>query len=187
MTFTKLRITGADGTPYEIGQPMRVYDQNTLLATIDPVLLRNAGTEVHLEHFHPTRVVREESRHIGRLIFLEVCEFLAENFHQIQAITFSFARPVSMLGGATEQANAGAETVTRIGAVNVQITPKLDARPGLFAVSGIWAYSEPNLAALRVVLEEQRAIYRKDPIVGTTEENKGVRSMLLRLMRPHRV
>ena len=56
MTFKKLRITGPGAVPYQLGQPMHVYDANVLLGTLDPVPVGNAGTEIHIEHFQPTRV-----------------------------------------------------------------------------------------------------------------------------------
>jgi hypothetical protein len=186
MTFKKLRITGSDGAAYELGQPMHVHDGELLLAVLDPVPVFKAGTEVHIEHFRPSQVVHDEQRHLGRLIFLEICEYIAEHFHQIQAISFSFAREVAVLGAAAEQANARAETVTRIGAINVQVAPNTDAHPGAFSVSGVWPYSEQNLAALRDVLEQQRAMYRLHPIGSLKRQRPGVRDVLRRLVRPGR-
>lgn len=182
MTFKKLRITGPEANPYELGLPMHVYDGSVLLGTLDPVPVLNMGTEVHVEAFTPTRVVRDERRHVGRLIFLEICAFVAEHFHQIQAISFVFTRRVDVLGGGAEQATSRAETVDRIGAVNVQITPKADALPGHFVVSGVWIYSERNLAALKLVLEEQRALYRATPIAAGARDKPGVRAALGRLI-----
>jgi hypothetical protein len=182
MTQKKLRITGADGSAYQLGQPMFVYDAELLLGVLDPIPVGNAGTEIHVEHFTPTRVVREEQRHVGRLVFLEICEFVSENFDQVQAISFSFARDVNRLGGGAQQAIARAQTMNRIGAINVQITPKPNAMPGFFSVSGVWAYSEQNLAALRVVLDEERALYRDRPIADQTPDKAGVRSALRRLV-----
>jgi len=77
-----LAITGPGAVPYQLGQPMHVYDANVLLGTLDPVPVGNAGTEIHIEHFQPTRVVRDEQRHVGRLVFLEICAFISEHFHQ---------------------------------------------------------------------------------------------------------
>ncbi|MDM0073408.1 hypothetical protein QTH90_03390 [Variovorax sp. J2P1-59] len=182
MTFKKLRITGPAAGVYELGQPMHVYDGSVLLATLDPVPLLNMGTEIHVEAFTPTRVVRDERRHVGRLIFLEICAFIAEHFHQIQAISFVFTRQVDLLGGGAEQATSRAETADRIGAVNVQITPKADALPGHFVVSGVWVYSQRNLAALKIVLEEQRALYRAAPIKAGARDKPGLRKALGRLI-----
>lgn len=182
MTFKKLRITGPGAVPYQLGQPMHVYDANVLLGTLDPVPVSKAGTEIHIEHFRPTRVVRDEQRHVGRLVFLEICAFVSEQFHQVQAISFAFTRDVSILGGGVQQAAARMETMDRIGAINVQIRPKADTLPGQFVVTGIWAYSESSMAALRVVLEEQRALYRERPIAVGVADKPGVRAALRRLI-----
>jgi hypothetical protein len=173
MNFRKLRITGPGAAPYVLDQPMFVYDRELLLATLEPVPLLKSGTEIHVESFNPTRLVREDHRHVGRLIFLEICAFISERFPQIQAIHFAFSRQVDVLGGGAQQASARAETMDRIGALNVQIRPKPKALPGHFVVSGVWPYSAQNLAALRVVLEEERALYRKIPIgSGLPEKSK---------------
>jgi hypothetical protein len=126
--------------------------------------------------------VRDEQRHVGRLVFLEICAFIAEHFHQVQAISFAFTRDVSILGGGIQQAAARMETMDRIGAINVQIRPKADALPGQFVVTGIWAYSESSMAALRVVLEEQRTLYRDRPIAVGVADKPGVRAALRRLI-----
>lgn len=182
MTFKKLRITGPETAPYQLGQSMLVYDAGVLLGTLDPVPVSNSGTVIHVEHFTPTRVVREEQRHVGRLVFLEICAFISENFHQVQAISFAFARDVNVLGGGPQQAIARTELMDRIGAMNVQVTPKANASPGHFVVSGVWAYSESNLAALNLVLEEQRRLYRERPIAAGAGDKAGVRAALLRLI-----
>ena len=78
---------------------MFVYEANTLLGILDPVPVMNDGTRLHIEAFSPTQVVLDEQRHIGRLIFFEICAFVSEQFPQIQAISFSFARPIASLGG----------------------------------------------------------------------------------------
>ena len=182
MTFKKLRITGPGAAPYQLGQAMHVYDANVLLGTLDPVQVRACGAEIHVEHFAPTRVVREEQRHVGRLVFLEVCAFVSEHFHQIQAISFAFTREVGVLGGGAQQAAARVETMARIGATDLRVQPKADALPGQFVVSGVWAYGESSIAALRAVLEEEREIYRKHPIVVGAADKPGVRAALRRLV-----
>ncbi|MDM0014397.1 hypothetical protein QTH87_18295 [Variovorax sp. J22P168] len=182
MTFKKLRITGPGAVPYQLGMPMHVHDANVLLGTLDPVPVSNSGTQIHVQHFVPTRVVREERRHVGRLVFLEICDFISENFHQVQAISFAFTREINILGGGVEQAASRLDTMERIGAIDVQIHPKPDALPGHFIVSGVWAYSEASLAALRIVLEEQRALYRQAPIAVGVADKPGVRAALRRLV-----
>ncbi|WP_218511850.1 hypothetical protein [Variovorax sp. dw_308] len=172
--FRKLRITGPGAQPYALDQPMFVYDRNMLLATLEPVPLLKSGTEIHVESFNPTHLVRQDYRHVGRLIFLEICAFVSERFPQIQAINFAFSRRVDILGGGEQQAMERAEAMDRIGAINVRIRPKPNALPGHFVVSGVWAYSEQNVAALKQVLEEERALYRKRPIGSRTPDRSKV-------------
>ncbi|MDM0110629.1 hypothetical protein QTI66_00625 [Variovorax sp. J22R133] len=182
MNDKKLRITGPDATPYTLGQPMHVYDGDLLLGTLDPVPLLKSGTELFVEAFTPARAVSEEPRHVGRLIFLEICAFIAEHYPQIQAISFVFSRQVDVLGAGEQQALARAETMARIGAINVKMTPKANALPGHFVVSGIWPYSQHNLAALHGVLEEERALYREVPIGAGLRDKVGVVAAIQRLM-----
>lgn len=164
MTPGNIRITAPKGAPYALGLPMWVYAGDLLLAKLEHVPLLNAGTELHIEAFVPTRVVRAERRHVGRLIFLEICSFIVQNFQQIQAISFVLSRQVDLLGGGAEQAAARSATMTKIGAVDVRMTPKWDAKPGHFVVSGIWVYSERTFEALMSVLEHERNNYRDRPI-----------------------
>lgn len=182
MSPGKLEIKGPSRSPYVLGQPMYVYDGKQLLATLDPVPLRNNGTELHVEAFNPARAVREERRHVGRLIFLEICKHIADHFPQIQAISFMFSRQVDVLGGGEQQAAARSETMSRIGALDVRITPKANAHPGHFVVSGVWAYSERNYAALKLVLEEERAHYHARPIGTVKRKPSGVVDRLRHLV-----
>jgi hypothetical protein len=135
-----------------------------------------------VESFTPASTVREEHRHVGRLIFLEICAFIAEQFPQIQAISFVFSRQVDVLGAGEQQALARAETMARIGAINVKMTPKPDALPGHFVVSGIWPYSQQNVEALYGVLAEERARYRDEPIGARLREKVGVVAALRHLV-----
>lgn len=179
MSFTNIRITGPDDAAYQLGEPMLVHETKVLLGTLDPVRVTNDGTQVHIEAFVPTQVVLEERRHIGRLIFFEICAFISEHFPQIQAISFSFARPIASLGGPAQQAVSRADALERVGVENVKITPLTS---GAHVVSGTWAYSERNLAALQIALEEQRAIYRAEPIANGTRDKGGITSTIRRLI-----
>ena len=167
-----LRITGPDAEPYVLGSPIWVYCGEELLAKLDPVPLLKSGTELHIEAFEPTGSVREERRHVGRLIFLEICAFIAEHFQQIQAISFVLSRQVDCMAHGAELAATRSETMTRIGAMDVCIAPKSDAKPGHFVVSGIWVYSARTYAALKEVLEKERANYADRPI-GTRGSDLG--------------
>ena len=177
-----LKITGPEGTSYTLGQPIWVYAGDTLLARLDPVPLLKSGTELHIEAFDPTRVVRDEGRHVGRLIFLEICAFISQNFQQIQAISFVLSRQIALMGGGAQLAAARSETMSRIGAVDVRMTPKSDAKPGHFVVSGIWIYSERTYAALLSVLEEERTSYRERAIGARAGEPTGVIARLRHLV-----
>jgi hypothetical protein len=163
MNCTQIRITGPNGAHYQLGDPMYVYAGALLLGTLDPVRVLNDGTQIHIEPFTPTQVVLDEQRHIGRLIFFEICAFVSEHFSQIQLISFAFARPITSLGGPAQQAGSRAAAMERIGVEDVRITP---VSSGAHVVSGTWAYSEKNLAALHLALAEQRAIFAANPIAS---------------------
>lgn len=178
MSSTEIRITGAHEASYQLGEPMFVYEANALLGILDPVPVMNDGTRLHIEAFSPTQVVLDEQRHIGRLIFFEICAFVSEQFPQIQAISFSFARPIASLGGPAQQAAARAHALERIGVEDLQIVPMTS---GLHVVSGTWPYSSRNYAALSVALEEQRAIYRAEPISRRVRRSGGIASAIRRL------
>ena len=167
MSTTRIRITGPQQAEYMLGQAMFLYEGQALLGQLDPVIVMNSGTGVHIEAFAPTRLVLDERRHVGRLLFFEICAYITEHFPQIQAVSFAFARPIGVFGRPMELAVSRAQAMERIGAVNVQITPH---RSGKHVVSGIWPYSQANLAALKVALEEQRALYVKRPIVAKPDE-----------------
>jgi hypothetical protein len=183
LTPAKLKIAGPNGVPYALGMPMWVYVQDVLLARLDPVPLLNTGTELHIEAFEPTRVVREERRHVGKVIFLEICAHIAENFQQIQAIRFALSRQVDLFsGGGTELAASRSETMMRIGAVDVRMTPRSDAKSGHFVVSGTWVYSERNYAHLMSVLQEERLNYKDRPIGSRNRDAAGVVARLRHLV-----
>jgi hypothetical protein len=41
---------------------------------------------IRVEHFSPPLSDVEEKRHLGRLVFLEICAFIVKNFEQVQAV-----------------------------------------------------------------------------------------------------
>jgi hypothetical protein len=157
--MNRIRITGPEESAYRLGEPMHVFDGTRLLATLEPVSVSQAGASVHLENFHATEWMENSAFNVGKLIFLEVCEFLASHFAQIQQISFAFIRPVELLGEGVQQAASRVETALRMGATNVQVLPGRDATHGNFVVTGTWNYSDSNVASLRSLLEEERAIY----------------------------
>ncbi|MDM0026111.1 hypothetical protein [Variovorax saccharolyticus] len=175
----KLRITGPGRADYRLGEPMLVHDGEQLLCTLDPVPVNPSGTEIRVEHFTPSLSGLEETRHLGRLVFLEICAFVVENFEQIQAVSFAFSRPVELLAAGSQHAADRAEIMHRIGIEDIRVAPKPSVIPGHFVVTGVWLYTERNVAALNEVLGELRALYR-DRVVGT--DPKGGAGVVRRLV-----
>lgn len=161
-----IRITGPHGTPYELGQPMLMSACRLPLGRVDPVRLRNRGTEVHLERFVPTPLMQAEPRNVGAWLFYEACAHLARFHPQVQLISFESSRPMPGMGDPALQAAARVAALERIGAIDIQVRP---LQSGEILVSGAWAYNERNLRDLDAVLDEQRAIYRDAPIGGNTQ------------------
>lgn len=176
---SRIRFTGPDGAPYLLGQPMRVYEGSALLATLDPVLIQNGGTELHISDFSPTHAIANETRQIGRWIFFEICVFTIERFPQIQTIGFSFERPFVGPGSGVERAVSRARLLEQVGAVDVSI--KL-LTTGAHLVSGVWHYSEQNIASVRNALVEQRTIYLDAPIAERKRLHRWAGRILARLV-----
>jgi hypothetical protein len=66
----------------------------------------------------------------------------------------------------------------------MQAAPQAPPNPGHFVVTGVWLYTEKNLAALNEVLGELRALYHDQPI-GT--DPKGATGVCRRLIASGRV
>ncbi|KWT70822.1 MULTISPECIES: hypothetical protein [unclassified Variovorax] len=155
----QIKIVGPEGGVYRLAEAMHVFDHDRLLGTVDPVLVSDDLSEVHLEHFHPSEFVLAADFNIGGLVFLEICAFLCHKFDSVGVISFVLSRPFPGLGPGTKQALLRADLMTRIGAADIQIGPKPDRLPGHFAVSGIWRYGDQTVAALMDVLEDERRKY----------------------------
>ncbi|MGO4394262.1 hypothetical protein AB4Z46_23130 [Variovorax sp. M-6] len=183
MTYKGIRITGPHEAVYQLGHPMSVYEGSVLLATLDPVLVLNGGTQIHVERLTPTKVMVDERRHFGRLIFFEICALVSEHFPQVQAISFVFPRPIDGQGGPVQQAALRAAALARIGVEDIRVTPYTS---GAHVVSGTWVYNEANLAALHVALAEQRAIFGADPIIEARGGVAGAIRRLIARLRPDR-
>jgi len=175
----KLRITGPQASTYQLGQPMSVYAGNLLIVTLDPVRVGNDGTEVHFEEFAPEQVVFEEERPLGRLVLFEIFAFIAEHFPQVQAISFSLSRPIKGIFGSAQQVASRVEVLQSSGITYLRVEPRSS---GEHVISGIWTYSDQNLAALRAALEEQREVFRERPIGAVGRKRPGLLARLHRLM-----
>lgn len=158
---------------------MFVHDGTVLICTLDPVPVSSSGNEIRIEHFSPPWSGLKDARHLSRLVFLEICAFVAESFDQIQAVSFAFSRPLPLLTGGSQDAADRVEIMRRIGIDNVRVAPMPSPTPGHFVVTGVWVYSERNLAALNEVLNELRNLYQHRPI-GT--DPKGAAGVVRRLL-----
>lgn len=154
---------------------MSVYEESALLATLDPVRIRNGGTEMHISDCAPTPAIVKETRQIGRWIFFEICVFVIERFPQIQTIGFTFVRPLVGPGSAVELAVSRARVLEQVGAVDVRIKP---LTTGAHLISGFWHYSEQNIASVRNALLEHRVIYFDAPIAKRKRLNRCVARIL---------
>ena len=159
LTFTRL-----DGGHYSLGQPLAVRDGSVLLGVLEPVRVSLHGTQVHIENFSPSEVVRTTQRNFGPLILLEVSSFLVERFASLQVIHYNLSRQIETYGSGMQVARTRAELLQNIGARDVTISPKPDAEvPGNFVVRGAWDYNDRNVAALRQCLLKEQEIYRGGP------------------------
>ena len=158
---------------------MFVHDANALICTLQQVPVSQSGDEVRIELLCPSFSEFEDARHLSRLVFLEICAFVAETFEQIQAVKFAFSRPVAFLAGGSQDAADRAEIMHRIGIDNVRVAPMPSATPGHFIVTGVWIYSERNLAALNEVLHELRSLYQNRPMGTDPKGGVGVVRRLL--------
>lgn len=160
MNSAKLRITGADSKPYVLGTPMHIHEGGSLVATMDPVPVNRGGTEVHLEHFSPIDPASHQKRDIGRLLLVEVVNFIVENFTTVQAISFALSRHIESYDDGMKLASMRSAVLQSIGTEHIMIAPKPDAaHAGHFVVSGVWEYNPATLAALQAVLQNERNAY----------------------------
>ncbi len=163
MAFEKLRITGRDGQPYRLGEPMDIHDRDTHLGTLDPITVSRDGTEVLIQRFAPSSFVKKEpKRNFGPLVLLEVTTFLAGQFPGLQAVSYLLSREIEMHGDGMNVAIARAALLQAMGAEGVTIAPRPHSEtPGNFVVQGVWAYNARNLAALDRCLARERHVYRQ--------------------------
>jgi hypothetical protein len=162
MSFTQLKITGPDSTPYVLGAPMYLYDADLRIGVVDPVPVSPDGAEVHVEHFSvAANVPSHHRREIGRLVLFEVVAFLAESFPHVQAVSLALSRDIEGYSDGMTLASSRSATLQGIGARHIMITPKPDAaHAGHFVVAGLWEYNQANLEALTARLQKEREAYR---------------------------
>lgn len=155
-----LQLTGPDGRPYVLGEPLHLYDGDALLGVLDPVPVNRTGTEVHIEHFVPNYRVGGQARDNGRLVLLEMVAFIVERFTTVQAISITLSRNIENYADGLNLATVRSDLLQSIGTANIVVAPKPDAaQAGHFVVSGVWIYNPENREALRAVLDVEREAY----------------------------
>ena len=184
MTFAKLRITGPDSTPYVLGEPMHLHDGDVLVGKLDPVIVADGGTLVHIEHFRAVDTVSHRKREIGKLAMLEMVAFIAETFSDVQVVTFSLSRTIESYGDGMKLAGARSELLYAIGAKDIVIAPKPDSlEMGHFMVSAVWEYNPDNLNALAGALAAERKAYGMREAAAEGEQRAAGGSWLRKLFR----
>jgi hypothetical protein len=162
MTSFRLRLTGPEGRPYVLGEPIEVYDGATLIGHVHSVTVSADGMEVLAENFLTVDFAEFRSAGLPKLVLAEVVAFITEGFPVIHTIGVELSRDIEGYEG-REALLAGARTeiLHSIGAQDVRVTPKPVARhAGHFAVTGVWHYDRQSLDALAATLEAQRAAYQ---------------------------
>lgn len=160
-----IRITGPAGVTYEMGQPMLLFANRVFLGRLDPVSVSSDGTSVLFGRLVPSSIAQGEPRNLGALLFMEACDHVIRHHPQIRVVRFASSRPMSGIADPAGQAAARVATAHLIGATDVQVSP---GPSGQLVVSGNWLHNEPNLRALRLALDEQRAIFRRVSIGTST-------------------
>jgi hypothetical protein len=163
MSFTQLRITGPDSTPYVLGAPLYLFDGELRIGVMDPVPVSTDGAEVHVEHFNiAAGVPGHQRREVGRLVLFEVVAYLVQNFPHVQAVSVALSRDIEGYSDGMTLATSRSATLQGIGARHIMITPKPDAaHVGHFVVAGLWEYNQANLEALTARLQQEREAYRE--------------------------
>jgi hypothetical protein len=185
MSFERLQITGPNGNPYRLGEPMEVHDGAIHLGTLDPVTVSRDGTEVLLQRFLPSQFLKDQKWNFGPLVLLEVTAFLAEHFQGLQVVHYLLTRDIEIHGDGMTVATARAQLLDAIGAEAVTVSPRPDSEvPGNFVVWGVWAYNERNLAALGECLAREREVYRQwdAATVGSAPPPSTLRTRLRQLL-----
>lgn len=162
MTFQSLHLTGPQGCPYVLGEPIEVYDGSSLIGRVQSVTLSPGGDELRVENFLTTDFADFRAKALPKLVLAEVVSFIAERYPSIHAIGIELSRDIEGFEGREATlASVRAEILQSIGTDNVRIAPKPHAgQAGHFAVTGVWHYHAASVAALAEVLQAQRAAFR---------------------------
>lgn len=163
MSPRSLRIAGPGSTPYRFGDPIHVYDGEIHVSTVERVVVRRGGSEIHLEHFAATPLVIKEKRLVRKLVMVEVTAFIAEQYPAILTISFSLNKLIQGQNDGMKLAATRAAMLHGIGADQIKIIPNYEStHAGHFVVDGVWKRSPQNLQALAATLQREREAYAAD-------------------------
>jgi hypothetical protein len=152
-----LRLTGPNGRDYVLGDPIDVFDGQTLIGRVQSVTLSPDGTEVLVENFMTVDFQGFRIGALPKLVLAEVVNFIAECNPSIHTIGIELSRAIADFDGREALlAEARSEILRSIGARDIMVSPKA----AHFAVTGIWRYDSASVAALAAALEAQRNAYR---------------------------
>ncbi|MDM0109950.1 hypothetical protein QTH97_33925 [Variovorax sp. J22R24] len=159
MTGQALRLTGPDGQDYVLGDPIAVFDGETLIGRVRSVTLSPDGAEVLLENFMTVDFQGFRIGALPKLVLAEVVSFIAERHPAIHSIGIELSRAIADFDGREALlAKARSEILQSIGAQDILVSP----RAAHFAVTGIWRYNTASVTALAEALRAQRDAYRAD-------------------------
>ena len=157
MTGDGLHLTGPDGRPYVLGDPIDVFDGPTLIGRVRSVTLSPDGAEVLIENFMTVDFQGFRIGALPKLVLAEVVSFIAEHNPAIHTIGIELSRAIADFDGREALlAKARSEILQSIGAQDIRVTPKA----AHFVVTGIWRYDSASVAALAAALQVQREAYR---------------------------
>jgi len=184
MTRPVLRVTGAGGTPYILGAPMHVYDDEVHLGTVTSVQVGPGGHEIAVGNFVASNLADLYRSRLVVLVVVEVVQFLIDNYPSVQTIGLTLSGHVedseSERGGL---AGVRSDLLRSIGAGNVTITPSPHGRlKAHFAVSGIWTYNPAACAALASVLDAERQAFGERKAADQTVRATMIHRLLARLL-----
>lgn len=176
MTAVGLRLTGPGGCQYDLGDPIHVFDGQTLIGRVQSVRLSPDGAEVLIENFITVDFQGFRIGALPKLVLAEVVSFIADLRPSIHTIGIELSREIADFDGREALlANARSEILQSIGAQDIRLTPKA----AHFVVTGIWRYDSASVAALAAALQVQRDAYR----AGKSAMPAPLRTRLGKLLR----
>lgn len=148
---------------------MYVYEDDTHIGTVEQVVVRRGGSEIHLEQFTSTDIVVKENRRVRKLMLVEVVAFVAEQYPDVLAISIWLNRVIHGQGDAMKLAATRASLLHGMGAEQIKIIPHYEAaNAGHFVIDALWKRNTRNLQALAASLQRERELYaatrRRSPL-----------------------